>query len=194
MGDDYRFQSQVENGLQLVKKTYSDGGEVIEGWDIASDALQYRRSRRPRTVGGFTEWDTECGEFHRPVSQSSSSDTIAPSSTLNPQFVASETKSHLVFRVRNLVQHSSSDFSVFVDSDKDEIVIRTSTKKFYKRFPVPQLRRLKVPLDDELLSFSFEGSSQLGTLVIQYKKPRRVLDADTKERGLRAEHRKQPAT
>jgi protein DPCD len=46
-----------------------------------------------------------------------------------------------------------------VDPDKQEIVIRTTVKKYFKRFDVPDLKRMNIKLDKALLSFAYKNST-----------------------------------
>ena len=42
-----------------------------------------------------------------------------------------------------------------IDPEKQEIVIKTTVKKYYKRFDIPDLKRLNIKLDKENLSFTY---------------------------------------
>eukprot|EP00762_Andalucia_godoyi_P003459 ANDGO_04340.mRNA.1 hypothetical protein len=196
--DGYSFQSFVEAGRLQVKKVYKDGTEVLEEWEIASDALLMRKSRKPRPIGGFTEWDYELGNAPIRASSSSGSSSggslldMTPSATSNPQFSRSDSAGAYGFRVRNLFDYPDDAFSVFVDGDKDEVVIRTSNKKYYKRFAIPDLKRLGIKLVDDHLSFRFDQQRvpgpqlrTVGTLIVEYKKPKKAVEIEVRERARR---------
>lgn len=65
---------------------------------------------------------------------------------------------------------------VEVDKDKQQIVIRTKNKKYYKRFNIPDMVRKNINLDENLLKVNFVNN----TLVISYKKPKEII-ADENE-------------
>ena len=66
-------------------------------------------------------------------------------------------------------------YQVKVDEEKDEIVIQTSNKKYFKRFEVPDLKRgWIVKLKEENLSWQYGNN----TLVVSYKKPQEVLNKE----------------
>eukprot|EP01028_Stygiella_incarcerata_P009510 TRINITY_DN454_c0_g1_i2.p1 TRINITY_DN454_c0_g1~~TRINITY_DN454_c0_g1_i2.p1 ORF type:complete len:107 (-),score=26.42 TRINITY_DN454_c0_g1_i2:62-382(-) len=94
-----------------------------------------------------------------------------------PSFVRLDTPSHFVWKIRN-ISFGTDAFSVFVDSEKDEIVVKTSNKKYYRRIEVPDLRRFKIHLDDEQVDWEADSM----TVTITYPKPRLVLEDEKKER------------
>ena len=70
-----------------------------------------------------------------------------------------------------------------VDDDAQTIVLRTSNKKYFKRFPVPSLQRAGIALGSECLDFSHSNN----TLVVTYEKPQAVKEEELQWRtGLRA--------
>ena len=58
-----------------------------------------------------------------------------------------------------------------VDTEANQIVIRTSNKKYFKRIDVEELDRARVPLVESHLSWDHENN----TLIVQYKKPKEVM-------------------
>ena len=61
-----------------------------------------------------------------------------------------------------------------MDEDSQTIVLRTSNKKYYKRFAVPSLQRAGIPLDSTLIDHSHSNN----TLVVTYEKPAAVVEAE----------------
>jgi hypothetical protein len=45
------------------------------------------------------------------------------------------------WRIRNL-PYPSEVYIVEVDKEKDEIIVKTTIKKYYKRFDIPDMRRM----------------------------------------------------
>merc|ERR1711977_200517 len=72
------------------------------------------------------------------------------------------------WRVRNLM-FPAEVYSV--DVDGKDLVIRTSNKKYYKRFSVGEMQALGVELDKAALEWSWANN----TLLVQYRKPEEVL-------------------
>jgi len=64
-----------------------------------------------------------------------------------------------------------------VDHTKQEIVVRTSNKKYYKRFDIPDMRRLKLPLEDSSVAWKFQHN----TLIIGYDKPDKIRELEHKK-------------
>ena len=91
------------------------------------------------------------------------------------------------WRVRNL-PYPKETYTVTLDTEKvpSELVLRTSNRKYFKRFHVPALRRLGLEMEQAAVSFDHSGT----TLVIQYEKPDEVIEA---EAVLRATRQKESA-
>ena len=92
-------------------------------------------------------------------------------SNSNPVFVQEDRPEAFIFKVRNLIGYPPDAFMVTVDSDKQELVIRTTNKKYFKRFQIGDMVRDKLPLEQEAVSTQFGN----GVLVVAYKKPVQVV-------------------
>ena len=68
--------------------------------------------------------------------------------------------------MRNL-PYPEEVYQLEVDSEKQEVVIRTTVKKYYKRFQIPDMLRANIKLNKDNLSFKHNNN----TLVVSYKKP-----------------------
>jgi len=110
-----------------------------------------------------SDWNYEIGEA--PVKE----ELIKPSST-NPIFVRKDSPKEYQFRIRNLT-YPAEVYSVDVDIEKQEIVVKTSNKKYYKRIPVPDFQRQNIKLESGKVSWVFKNN----TLVISYPKPDPIL-------------------
>ena len=62
-------------------------------------------------------------------------------------------------------------YKLSVDEEKQQIVLRTTNKKYFKRFDIPMLKRNGQKLDPRAMSCKYANS----TLLIQYMKPRSIL-------------------
>mmetsp|Transcript_58725 Transcript_58725/g.108341 ORF Transcript_58725/g.108341 Transcript_58725/m.108341 type:complete len:214 (+) Transcript_58725:75-716(+) len=156
------------DGRKKVHTTFPDGSEMVEEFDEKTEVLLLRKTRRTSALKGEGDWVFEVGQ---PTEQAFDpySDLLRASSN-NPIFVRKDTPEHFQWRVRNL-PYPADVFQVSVDHDKQQIVVRTSNKKYYKRIDVPDLRRLALQLKDELLSWKHQHN----TLIISYSKPPEVL-------------------
>ncbi len=96
---------------------------------------------------------------------------------IQPIFLRKDTDERFEWRIRNL-KWPKDVYSLEIDHNKQEIVVRTSNKKYYKRFDIPDLRRLKINLEESSLVWKFQNN----TLIIGYDKPEKILELDRKKR------------
>ncbi|KAM9770357.1 protein DPCD isoform 1-T1 [Menidia menidia] len=89
---------------------------------------------------------------------------------LQPTFMRKDTKTCFQWRIRNL-PYPKDVFSVVVEPSDRCVIIKTSNKKYYKKFSIPDLDRSELPLDSSALSFTHANN----TLIVSYKKPKEIL-------------------
>ena len=187
---------QVKNGTRtylingdFIKfhTVFKDGSEIVEEYGLYSEELE---SRRVKKIGmtGKEQWTTEIGEEIKPRSND---EFLIRENDNNPLFIRKDTQKEFQWRIRNL-KGEADNFMVECDKDKQQIVIRTKNKKYYKRFNIPDLERLNIKLDENLMKVNFVNN----TLVISYTKPKEALDAESEILGeirrIRAEIKKNP--
>ena len=187
---------QVKNGTRtylingdFIKfhTVFKDGSEIVEEYGIYSEEIE---SRRVKKIGmtGKEQWTTEIGEEIKPRSHD---EFLIKENDNNPLFIRKDTPKEFQWRVRNL-KGDADNFMVECDKDKQQIVIRTKNKKYYKRFNIPDLERLNIKLDESLMKVNFVNS----TLIISYTKPKEILEAENEIleeiRKVRAEIKKNP--
>ena len=187
---------QVKNGTRtylingdFIKfhTVFKDGSEIVEEYGIYSEEIE---SRRVKKIGmtGKEQWTTEIGEEIKPRSND---EFLIKENDNNPLFIRKDTPKEFQWRVRNL-KGDADNFMVECDKDKQQIVIRTKNKKYYKRFNIPDLERLNIKLDESLMKVNFVNS----TLIISYTKPKEILEAENEIleeiRKVRAEIKKNP--
>lgn len=124
-------------------------------------------------LGALGQWQIEVGEPALPGAGSLGPELITESNA-NPIFVRKDTKMSFQWRIRNL-PYPKDVYNVFVDQKERCVVVRTTNKKYYKKFSIPDLERYQLPLDESLLSFAHANS----TLIISYQKPKEVLVAES---------------
>ena len=188
--------TQVKNGTRtylingdFIKfhTVFKDGSEIVEEYGIYSEELE---SRRVKKIGmtGKEQWTTEIGEEIKPRSND---EFLIRENDNNPLFIRKDTQKEFQWRIRNL-KGDADNFMVECDKDKQQIVIRTKNKKYYKRFGIPDLERLNIKLDENLMKVNFVNN----TLIISYTKPKEALEAESEIlneiRRIRAEIKKNP--
>ena len=187
---------QVKNGTRtylingdFIKfhTVFKDGSEIVEEYGLYSEELE---SRRVKKIGmtGKEQWTTEIGEEIKPRSND---EFLIRENDNNPLFIRKDTQKEFQWRIRNL-KGDADNFMVECDKDKQQIVIRTKNKKYYKRFGIPDLERLNIKLDENLMKVNFVNN----TLIISYTKPKEALEAESEILGeirrIRAEIKKNP--
>ena len=151
---------QVKNGTRtylingdFIKfhTVFKDGTEIVEEYGIYSEELE---SRRVKKIGmtGKEQWITEIGEEIKPRSND---EFLIRENDNNPLFIRKDTPKEFQWRIRNL-KGDADNFMVECDKDKQQIVIRTKNKKYYKRFNIPDLERLNIKLDENLMKVNLD--------------------------------------
>lgn len=161
------------DGRRKIHTTFPDGSETVEEFDERSDVLLLRKVRRPTTLGKESEWVFEVGQPPEPTFDPHSD--LLKASSSNPICVRKDTPEHFQWRIRNL-PYPAQVYSVTADHDKQEIVVRTSNKKYYKRLGLPDLAYVKQKLCDSSLTWKHQHN----TLIISYVKPAAVMDRERK--------------
>ncbi|WAR21965.1 DPCD-like protein [Mya arenaria] len=172
----------VQDGRRKLHFTLQDGRELAEEYDLNTNELVVRKWRKKSTLGGTAKWEYEVGELLAP--RSLDTDGLMES-TSNPIFVRKDTVPAFQWRIRNL-PYPLETYSITCDEDQN-IIIRTSNKKYYKKFRIPDLERCNIPLDQKCLSFAHANN----TLIVSYKKPVQILDM---EKALLVEFKKLKAS
>eukprot|EP00386_Alphamonas_edax_P014406 GDKI01044286.1.p1 GENE.GDKI01044286.1~~GDKI01044286.1.p1 ORF type:complete len:198 (-),score=51.11 GDKI01044286.1:26-619(-) len=165
----------VAEGRKKIHSTWKDGREMVEEFDAKTAELVLRKTRKPTVMGGEGKWEFEVGA--PPKDFNPSSDLLAPSCE-NPIFCRKDTKEEFQWRIRNL-PYDKSVFSVTVDHQTQQIVVRTSIKKYFKRIDIPDMARLKLQLEDGRMTWKHE----FNTLIISYTKPPQVLQFELATRA-----------
>nr|KAF6322223.1 hypothetical protein mPipKuh1_004018 [Pipistrellus kuhlii] len=150
----------LQDGRRKVHYLFPDGKEMAEEYDEKTSELLVRKWRVKSALGALGQWRIEVGE-------------PAPhgAGDLGPELIK---ESNANWRIRNL-PYPKEVYSVCVDQKERCVVVRTTNKKYYKKFSITDLDRYQLPLDDSLLSFAYANC----TLIISYQKPKEVLAAES---------------
>jgi hypothetical protein len=170
--------SVIADGRRKVRALFTDGLEVIEEYDVITDDLLLRKSRRPTVTGGEGEWVVEVGTDERASRAFNTDLDLLRESSSAPVLSRKDSDTEIEFRIRNL-PYTKDMFSVTIDEQANALVVRTTNKKYFKRIEVPDMTRAGLRLDAANLSWDFK----LNTLVITYRKhvAMRVVEAQEKK-------------
>ncbi|XP_060906951.1 protein DPCD [Labrus mixtus] len=159
----------LTDGKRKIHYLFKDGKEMAEEYDLKTDELIVRKWHTKSKLGAQGPWEVEVGEtFTGPVT---SLDTeVIKENCSNPVFMRKDTKSSFQWRIRNL-PYPKDVFCVSVEPSERCIIIKTSNKKYYKKFGITDLDRSQLPLDSSALSFTHANN----TLIVSYKKPKEIL-------------------
>ena len=177
------------------------GGSVerIDEYEMSSKELYIRKWRVANTLGRRRDWEYEIGEADRgrdsgaggAGGDAGGGAGLLSVARVNPVFLRRDSPRAFVFRVRNL-RYPRDVYQLSIDDDKQQIVLRTSNKKYFKRFDIPALKRLGLPLETSSLTYDFDSAS--GVLIMRYEKPMALMQLEMEERAKavqRAQTRKQ---
>jgi len=162
------------DGRKKIHTTFPDGAEMVEEFDEKTDVLLVRKVRKAATLGSKEpEWIFEVGQA--PEAAFDPHADLMRASASNPIFLRKDTPEHFQWRIRNL-PYPADVYSITVDHAKQEIVVRTSNKKYYKRIGVPDLTRIGLKMQDNMLTWKHQHN----TLVISYTRPPEVVAQEQK--------------
>ncbi|XP_051474472.1 protein DPCD isoform X2 [Apus apus] len=167
-----RKTALVQDGNHKIHYLFEDGKEMAEEYNLKTGQLVSRKWREKNTLGGSGKWQVEVGEPISPLLGALESELIKESSS-NPVFMRKDTLSSFQWRIRNL-PYPKEVYSVSVEKEQRCCVVRTTNKKYYKKFSIPDLDRYQLPLDAAALSFTHANN----TLIITYQKPKEILAAE----------------
>jgi protein DPCD len=81
--------------------------------------------------------------------------------------IRKDTNKEFQFRIRNL-NYDKSNFIVECDKTKQEIVVKTVNKKYYKRIEIPDLKRAHCELDESNLKVNFLNNTLIISVTIHH--------------------------
>ncbi|XP_061086657.1 protein DPCD isoform X1 [Conger conger] len=160
----------LQDGKRKVHYLFSDGKEMVEEYDVKTDDLTVRKWRKKSTLGAQGPWEVEVGDTSPVLT---SEPHVIMESSSNPVLMRKDTKTSFQWRVRNL-PYPKEVYSISVEPEERCCVIRTTNKKYYKKFSIPDLDRCRLPLESSALSFSHANS----TLIVSYQKPREIVSLE----------------
>ena len=160
----------VQNGRRVLSYLYPDNTELVEELDVNSNEVLVRKWKRPRegqiNSQQVAEWEYEIGDDNRKFNPETD---LMSASDRNPQFMRKDTTARFEWRIRNL-PYPKETYIIEVDHDKQQIVLKTTNKKYYKRIDIPDLKRLNMKMQEEAIAWKYANN----TVIISYDKPAEV--------------------
>jgi hypothetical protein len=86
-----------------------------------------------------------------------------------------DTKTKFEWRVRNM-PYPKETYIVECDHQKQQIVLKTTNKKYYKRIDLPDMRRVQLQMVESSITWRYQNQ----TVIIGYDKPAEVLAREKK--------------
>lgn len=152
----------ISGGVRKLHSTFPDGMEIVEEFNIQSHELLTRKVKKVSEIGEG-KWEWEVGEPN--ASFNPENELMRASSNnvkyIQPVFIRKDTITEFQWRIRNL-PYPPEVYSVTGDIATGKITIRTSNKKYFKVFIVPDLTRNHIPLNPALIRWGHE----FNTLII----------------------------
>ena len=148
---------------------FPDQTELVEERDENSNELLVRKWKRPKEFGE-AQWEYEVGDDGKVFNPEN--DLLSASSN-NPIFMRKDTADRFEWRIRNL-PYPKETYNIEVDSQKQQIVLKTTNKKYYKRIDIPDLKRVGLQIDDSQVMWKYANN----TVIIAYQKPAKVKARD----------------
>eukprot|EP00049_Salpingoeca_infusionum_P001913 m.51948 g.51948 ORF g.51948 m.51948 type:complete len:203 (-) comp11273_c1_seq3:261-869(-) len=162
----------LAGGRKQILYTFPDGSEMVEEYDARTDLLMIRKWRKKSSLGKAGSWELEMGEQFGAAKAGTAEMGLRESSS-NPVFSRQDQKKAFQWRVRN-IPYPMDVYNITVDGDT--IILRTSNKKYFKKFEVADLKRMGLQPTAEDITFTHNGS----TLVITLPKPTPVLELEAR--------------
>mmetsp|Transcript_17069 Transcript_17069/g.28560 ORF Transcript_17069/g.28560 Transcript_17069/m.28560 type:complete len:203 (+) Transcript_17069:58-666(+) len=181
-----KMSTMSSGGRRKVHYTFPDESEMVEEFDLQTDGLVVRKRRAKTMLGGQGDWTYEVGEPAARVTIEN--DTLRVSSA-NPQLVRNDRPHTFEWRIRNL-PYPKSTYSVQLEQESRQIVVRTANKKYYKRISIEDMDRMRLPLEEAALSWSHENA----TLIILYKKPSPIIQREREAKTARLNAPEEPVS
>mmetsp|Transcript_29803 Transcript_29803/g.54610 ORF Transcript_29803/g.54610 Transcript_29803/m.54610 type:complete len:187 (-) Transcript_29803:317-877(-) len=159
----------VIGSVKKLHTTFEDGSELVEEYDVRTDELLVRKKRDKTAMGKMGDWIYLAGEA--PVQNWNPSNNLIKESSENPVFSRKDVKDQFQWRIRNL-PYPPETYQITVEDNN--IVIRTTNKKYFKRISIPELEALRLPVSMNAVTWSHAYA----TLVVSYQKPKEVLEKE----------------
>ena len=142
----------ISGGRRKLHYLYPNNIEMVEEFDVNSNECLLRKWKKPKDFGEAT-WEYEIGEDQKQFNPES--DMMAVNKNANPIFLRKDTDTRFEWRIRNL-PYPKETYIIEIDHNKQQIVLKTTNKKYYKRIDVPDLKRAgDIKLEESELAWKY---------------------------------------
>ncbi|KAK1164370.1 protein DPCD-like [Acipenser oxyrinchus oxyrinchus] len=159
----------IQDGKRKIHYLFLDGKEMAEEYDLKTDELIVRKWRVKNTLGVLGQWQIELGE-PAPSTVGALEPQLLKENSSNPVFMRKDTKTSFQWRIRNL-PYPKDVYKLSVEQTERCCIVRTTNKKYFKKFSIPDMDRCQLSLENSALSFAHANN----TLIISYQKPKEIL-------------------
>jgi hypothetical protein len=156
-----------------IKSAKAPTIDVVEVCRPDTGALILRKERRKTTYGGNGPWEITYGQ---PVPGRKDVEVLELAASKNPVFFRQDEPGMWSWRFRQM-PWPAPNYEVDVDTVKNQIVVRTKNKKYFKRIDAPNGEKM----DKSELTWNWAYE----TLVVQHNKPARVVSQDKADQAWR---------
>ena len=150
---------------QIMYVDNKTGNDVMEICELDTGILVARRERSKTIYGAQNQWEVTYGQV---PNEKKDVETIELSDK-NPVFFRQDTPTQWAWRVRQ-IPYPPENYEVTVDEAKNQIVIRTKNKKYFKRIDAPN--------GEKMVPSEVNWNWNFNTLVVTHNKPPRVIAQD----------------
>lgn len=147
--------------------------EVNDVCTLDTGELIARRMRTKTVYGAENPWEVVYGQINEGKKEV---DMLELDSNKNPTFIRQDTEKAWQWRVRN-IPYPAQVYNITVDEEKNQIVIRTSNKKYFKRIDAPN--------NEKFDSSKVNWTWGYNTLVVTHDKPPRLISIEREEQKWR---------
>jgi hypothetical protein len=173
--------SGLHSGTRVtLRSVYQDGFEMVEELDATSKELLVRRWKAPAgPAQAAARWEYELGEAPAAAAAGGAAGALLlRESSSAMTWLARDAGAEWHFVVRN----SAFPLNVFhLSVEGDSLVLRTSNKKFFKRWTIPSLQRAGRQPEGHAVQLVTAAEG----LVVRYRKPQDLHRAELEERKKR---------
>ena len=177
---DGKFTAIAVSNKVKVQTDWPNGLECYEEYNQTVTHALLRKWRAPGRLGGRGKWEFE---FGKPPSRGAAKGgkggaaaaSLMINASRNPTFIAGEEPTALVWRIRN-IPYPKEVYQIEVADHGQRIVLRTTNRKYYKRFHAAAITRAGEKIKADRITLDYSNN----TLVIRYEKPMVVRKLETK--------------
>lgn len=173
--------SVISDGRRKVRSLFTSGLEMLEEFDVITDELLLRKARRKLPSGADGPWIVESGIDESVTRGFNPYTDMLRETSSAPMLSRKDSSEAITFRIRNL-PFPKDVFQVTVDDDQQQLVVRTTNKKYFKRIDVPDMQRMGLRLDKASVSWDVQHN----TLIVTYAKPVAMRVVEMQEKKERA--------